>query len=188
MRKSTDIRVIKTQKALLKALEDLIQTKKLSCISITELCNAAKINRNTFYYHYNNVYDLLEDNKKILLDEINEIMDVSRPRSKETIYALCKVLSNHPCLLRILISPNCELDFFDEIFGITAEKTRILMDKHREIKSSSENLIVGFCNAGYIAVLRSWIQNGMQEPADDIADIIDRCCRCGPITMLFPGN
>ena len=122
MKKSTDIRVLKTQKALLEAIEELIKTKQLSCISITELCNAAKINRNTFYYHYNNINDLIEENKKILEAELNEVLDVNNPKSKNTINEICRILKRHPRFLSILISPNCDINFFEEVFGIASEK------------------------------------------------------------------
>ena len=49
MRNARDIRVVRTQTALLEALEELIKKKKLSCITITDLCAQAKINRNTFF-------------------------------------------------------------------------------------------------------------------------------------------
>ena len=83
MRKATDIRVVRTQNALLEALEELIKTKKLSCISITELCSKAGINRNTFYYHYNNIYELLDENKQIMIDELNEILTNNKTSNKE---------------------------------------------------------------------------------------------------------
>ena len=61
MRNTRDIRVIRTQTAILKALAELIQKKKLSAITITDLCAKASINRNTFYYHYNNIIDFLDE-------------------------------------------------------------------------------------------------------------------------------
>lgn len=188
MKKSTDIRVLKTQKALLEAIEELIKTKQLSCISITELCNAAKINRNTFYYHYNNINDLIEENKKILEAELNEVLDVNNPKSKNTINEICRILKRHPRFLSILISPNCDINFFEEVFGIASEKARIQVDRNKEITSPRDVYASYYCNAGCNAVLSTWIRSGMKESPDEVAEIISLSSRRGPITILFPGE
>ena len=188
MKKTTDIRVIRTQTQLLEALNELIKTKPLSCISITELCIQAGVNRNTFYYHYNNIYDLLEDNKNQLVKELDEVIDVKKSRSKSTLVNICKTIKRHPNLMSILISPNCELEYFNDIFGIASEKARILEDKQKDCSNSKDHLICCYCNAGCNAVLCEWILNGMQESPEEIADIISAASRIGPIKMLFPNE
>jgi AcrR family transcriptional regulator len=188
MRKSTDIRVVKTQKALLEALEKLIKNKKLSCITITELCTEAKINRNTFYYHYNNIYELLEENKRLLIEEMNEIPDVSQTHSKDSLIGLCKCLKRYPRFLNILISPNCDLDYFNDIFTVATEKTRVLVTKNKETFSPREYLACQFCNAGTNALVSAWILNGMVETPEEIADIITDCAFNGPINVMYPNR
>jgi AcrR family transcriptional regulator len=188
MKKSTDIRVVKTQKALLEALEKLIKNKKLSCITITELCTEAKINRNTFYYHYNNIYELLEENKRLLIEEMNEIPDVSQTHSKDSLIGLCKCLKRYPRFLNILISPNCDLDYFNDIFTVATEKTRVLVTKNKETFSPREYLACQFCNAGTNALVSAWILNGMVETPEEIADIITDCAFNGPINVMYPNR
>ena len=188
MKKTTDIRVIRTQAQLLEALNELIKTKPLSNISITELCSKAGVNRNTFYYHYNNIYDLIEDNKNILVKELSEVLEIKKTRSKTTVVNLCKTIKRHPNLMSILISPNCDLDYFNDIFGIASEKARLLEDKQKDCSDSKAHLVCCYCNAGCNAVLREWILNGMQESPEDIADIISDASRMGPIKLLFPNE
>ena len=188
MKKSTDIRVIKTQKALLEALEELIKTKKLSCITITELCNKAKINRNTFYYHYNNIYELLDENKNLLINEINEIAELDKTHSRESLIELCKCIRRYPKFLNILISPNCDLDYFNDIFAVASSKTQLLLNKSKEIATPKDYLTCQFCNAGTNAVICAWIKNGMKETPEEIADIIADAAVKGPVNVLFPGK
>lgn len=170
------------------ALEELIKNKKLSCITITELCTAAKINRNTFYYHYNNIYELLEENKKLLIEEINEIPDVNQTHSKESLVSLCKCLKRYPGFLHILISPNCDLDYFNDIFTVATEKSRVLVNKTIENSSPREYLACQFCNSGTNALVSAWILNGMVETPEEIADIITDCAFNGPINVMYPNR
>ena len=54
----TDLRIFKTKEALRDALMHLLEQKSLKSISVTELCQLAKVNRGTFYAHYGQVENL----------------------------------------------------------------------------------------------------------------------------------
>lgn len=49
-----------TQKKLASSLKDLMKKKPLSKITVSELCSACGVNRKTFYYHFENIYSLLD--------------------------------------------------------------------------------------------------------------------------------
>ena len=61
MSKTTDIRIVKTRRIIHSSIIQLLKTKHLSDISITELCQTAMINRKTFYMHYKTVEDAFSD-------------------------------------------------------------------------------------------------------------------------------
>ena len=61
MEKKTDLRVIKTKRLLYKSLSKLLKEKSFEQIKISDICNEALINRSTFYAHYNDKYELLND-------------------------------------------------------------------------------------------------------------------------------
>ena len=70
----TDLRIVKTNKALYEALLLLMKEKTFEEIKISDLCQKALINRSTFYAHYNDKYELLitmvEDLKQALLSSL----------------------------------------------------------------------------------------------------------------------
>lgn len=51
---------LKTKQTLVDALKTAMKTKKLSKITVSELVFACDINRKTFYYHFQDIYDLLK--------------------------------------------------------------------------------------------------------------------------------
>ena len=51
--------MLKCEDKLKKIVIDLVKTTSLDKISITAICQKAKIKRQTFYYHYQSVYDLI---------------------------------------------------------------------------------------------------------------------------------
>ena len=67
MKKSNDRRIRYTRYALQNALIVCMQQKPFNRITVREICETADINRSTFYMHYKDIYELL--------DEIEEQVD-----------------------------------------------------------------------------------------------------------------
>ncbi len=57
-----------TAKKMNLALISLLKTKSFEYITINEICKTAGVNRSTFYLHYENTYDLLEETTRYILD------------------------------------------------------------------------------------------------------------------------
>ncbi len=55
-----------TAKKMIDALITLLETKEFEYITIKEICHIANVNRSTFYLHYSNMNDLLEETIKSL--------------------------------------------------------------------------------------------------------------------------
>ena len=57
-----------TAKKMDLALLELLKKKSFEYITVTELCKYAKVNRSTFYLHYENLGDLLDETARYLID------------------------------------------------------------------------------------------------------------------------
>ena len=53
-----DIRIEKTDRAIEKAFMELRARQPLEKIRIKDLCTLAKVNKSTFYAHYEDIYEL----------------------------------------------------------------------------------------------------------------------------------
>ena len=49
-----------TKRALVASLKDLLAEKPLDKITVTDLTEHCGVNRMTFYYHFKDIYDLVE--------------------------------------------------------------------------------------------------------------------------------
>ncbi len=56
-----DMRVVKTKKAIRRALIELAEEKSLDKITVKELCAQAEISKPAFYSHYGNLYEVVEE-------------------------------------------------------------------------------------------------------------------------------
>lgn len=50
----------RTQKAIMQAFEELLEATPFDKITVSAITNRCGIHHNTFYYHYRDIYDLLE--------------------------------------------------------------------------------------------------------------------------------
>jgi AcrR family transcriptional regulator len=59
-----------------KALISLLEEKSFEYITVSEICKRAEVNRSTFYLHYENTVDLLNETARFLLDDFAAYFNV----------------------------------------------------------------------------------------------------------------
>ena len=81
-----DLRIQKTREAIHKTFEEMICEMDYEQISIKELAQRARINRKTFYLHYNTLDDLLREiQNEMAQNFIKRTQGLERPRDMDKI-------------------------------------------------------------------------------------------------------
>ena len=85
--KKTDRRTIITKGMIKYALLELLQNKPYEKITVTALCKQSEITRATFYLHYNNIDDVLDEllDDALRLTELDAIQPFSSAISNRNI-------------------------------------------------------------------------------------------------------
>lgn len=73
-RHDSDKRVIRTKKAIKSALFRILEEKDISSVTISELTSKANVNRRTFYTHYRNITDILDEIEGELVEALTQLM------------------------------------------------------------------------------------------------------------------
>jgi len=74
--KKEDLRIIKTEKALMAAMSKLLVHQKFSQITVNSLCEEALVSRTTFYSYFADKYNFLEQWLAIIKSEVmNRVND-----------------------------------------------------------------------------------------------------------------
>jgi AcrR family transcriptional regulator len=68
----TDKRIVKTKRLIRGTFLELLSKKEFEKITVTEIAKKAEIDRKTFYLHYSNTNDLLEEFERELLERASE--------------------------------------------------------------------------------------------------------------------
>lgn len=74
-RHDSDKRVIRTKKAIKAALFRILEDKDISSITISELTAKANVNRRTFYTHYRNITDILNEIESDLVEALTHLVE-----------------------------------------------------------------------------------------------------------------
>ena len=73
-KRHSDRRVKKTKKAIQDALMTLMDKKNISDITIIELTKEADVNRKTFYNHYSDIYQVMDELENNLVEYLNGLV------------------------------------------------------------------------------------------------------------------
>ncbi|MDG5855628.1 TetR/AcrR family transcriptional regulator [Clostridium beijerinckii] len=70
-----DRRVKYTKMIIKNSLLELMKERPISKVTVTDICKKADINRNTFYSHYANQFELLSNIEGELYEEIRQVAE-----------------------------------------------------------------------------------------------------------------
>ena len=121
--KKIDQRVRLTQSLLKNALVKLMQEQHISKISVRALCDAAGINRSTFYLHYTDPYDLLAQVEEEVLENVKRYLNVksisnTKPMSTQVLKNLLEYVKENVDLFKALLSENCDFAFQKDLMEL----------------------------------------------------------------------
>lgn len=166
-------------KRLLKAsLLKLLQKKHITKISVSELCREAKINRTTFYRHYETPDDVLVE---IASDYIKAFRASSAPSNAphdlyNEIVQLCQFIYDHADVVKLLIKNNTNegiTRIFQELSNDFVGKRKILY-RGAPVDSDTLRLFGGFFSSGIYTLIGRWLLEDIPKTPEEIANLI--CC------------
>ena len=123
-----DRRARKTRRAIQNALMQLSVDKRINEITVTDVTQAADINRSTFYLHYNSVYEVLADIEQSSTDTMLEIVNKYDPvQLPLNPYPLLKALTEeadaNPAFMRFVSDSKISTTFLPKLKKTFAQLT-----------------------------------------------------------------
>lgn len=174
MSKTNDRRVKITKMLLQEALVELLQEKHISKISVTNLCETADVHRSTFYTHYTDQYDLLTQIQQEVLKNIQHYLeqhsvDSHHPVNKQKLIPILEYGKKNAALISVLLSENSDGMLETQIMQFVNFISLAHLDRFDE---SMKEYVVLFGISGSIAILKKWLENGMKESTESLAELI----------------
>ena len=159
-----------TKRALAASLKKLLAQKPLSKITIADITEDCGMNRMTFYYHFQDIYDLID---WICQEEGERAFQGRKVYNtwQEGFIALCHaVIENQAFILGVYRSVQREQ--VENYLGRVVY--RLLLDVVEELSqpySLSEQdraYITNFYKHAFVGVMLDWVRDGMQAPPEEV--------------------
>lgn len=161
-----------TKRALEASLKNLLLKKPLEKITINDITEDCGINRMTFYYHFKDIYDLIEwccveDAKKAL--EGKKTYDTWQQGFLQIFEA---VLDNKPFILNVYHSVSREQVeiylyklTYDLLIGVVEEKSAGM-----SVREEDKKFIADFYKYAFVGLMLDWVKKGMKDDPHEIID------------------
>ena len=176
-RETEDRRVRKTKKQLRGALTSLLLEKDISRITVRDVADLADVNRGTFYAHYSDVYDLLHQLEEDLLTRLDAVGEGHNARESDGksfryLTDLFTLASEYSDIFYTLYCRSGDTEFQDKISN-KLKYQYLYEDLSIFGGSESEKLdyCASFIVAGMCALVKAWIENGMRETPEEMAQL-----------------
>lgn len=180
-------RVRRTRTMILNGFVQLMQQKPVKDISVRELADLVDINRSTFYLHYTDIYDLLEQTENNLMEQFLSIIDSNQQSTtlqefSEKLEQFFTVLSENQPLCRALMSPNGDIAFIRKLEKLIAEngtKTLRMISDEEELDAQDLKYVTSFFLSGCVGMIDIWLQNNCKQTAQHMASLSMNLLRAG---------
>jgi AcrR family transcriptional regulator len=193
---NTDLRVIRTKESIRDALVELIDEKGFEAITVKDITTRAKINRGTFYAHYQDKYDLMTQCEEEIIFEMSRMAKQNFPSvvaeletNSPTVapfslaVSIFEYLNKNSGFMKAVLGPKGDLSFQTRLKDFMW-KTISGNDVNAMIKE--ENLLVpgpylvSYIASAHIGVIQQWLNSGMKESPQEMARILSTITVNGP--------
>ena len=170
----------------------LLEKKDFAYITVKEICEAAGVNRSTFYLHYETMVDLLSES----VSHMNEQFLTYMKKDPQTFVTK---LRDCPLDELYLITPEYLTPYLGYIeqhkrlFRTATENAAVLgMDKSYDrmfrhvftpildrygIPQQDRGYIMAFYIQGLMAIISEWLRNDCADSISYVVDMIQRCVK-----------
>lgn len=164
-----------TKKAIEASLKNLLLKKPFDKITINDIAEDCGISRMTFYYHFKDIYDLVEwaceeDAKKIL-----EGKDDYKTWTQGFLNLFEEVLKNKPFILNVYRSVGREQVenylyeiAYDLLLNVIEEKAQGMT-----VRDEDKEFIADFYKYAFVGLMLDWVKNGMKEDPHKIVKKVE---------------
>lgn len=148
-----------------KVFIEMLQTKELQQISVSDICKAAKLNRSTFYANYLDIYDLADKISEQLVEQVKELyIDEQQEKFNSNDY------------LRLFRHIKDNQLFYKTFFKLGYDNNvEMLYDSNLAQQHFNNKFIdyhIEFFKSGFNAIVKKWLEGGCIETPEEMEEII----------------
>ena len=163
-----------TKLVIMRVFENLLSVKPLEKITVKDITDQCGISRNTFYYHYSDIYALLDE---ILENETKRVLTENLTESswRDAILESCSfALKNKKGIYHIYNSlSRRKIDaYLYQVMGRIMYDFVKMQAEGLSVKDEDLHLIADFYKCAFVGLILQWLDSGMKQDPEYIVDKI----------------
>ena len=191
--KAVDRRIVRTQLAIRDALVALIKEKGFDALTVSDLVARADINRGTFYLHYKDKFELLEQTETEILEDIQQIfLRVNSLQAgdfniaeqlQQLVIIMLEYVKEHADLMHAFLGLQGNYSFIARIRGLMDQNLKIgaLMGLKADNFLVPQEYLIAYIFHAHLGVLQAWLAAGCKETPQEMARIFFQLSFDGPM-------
>lgn len=168
----------KTKDLLVSSLQELLLTKPLDKIRISDITDHCGMNRQTFYYHFHDIYDLIEyayyhdSSRPYIIDKLAESAPFSWRNAFDEL--LNYIHDNEIFILRIRhsLSSNYLTNILKHSVEEYLHKVLHIANEEYHVSEKNMNNIQIFYNNAIVGRILEWIDHDMKEEIEELSSAL----------------
>lgn len=161
-----------TKQMIANAFREILENNTISSVTVGAVCDKCNINRKSFYYHFQDKFDLV---KWIFKAEFDEFTDGKKYENAfDFLYAVCSYLEANKSFYGKVFSAGADNVFFGYFYKMFFDISRSFLQKIYDTPKEREFYEVFFADS-VTSCIRKWILNKSPYTAYDIAKLINKC-------------
>ncbi|MBR2582217.1 MAG: TetR/AcrR family transcriptional regulator C-terminal domain-containing protein [Oscillospiraceae bacterium] len=174
-----------TKRRLREGLLRLLEQKPINEISVKELTELVDVNRGTFYFHYQDIYDLLRDMEQDFFEQFDRTLNSENPPALESggfsvfdgegtpyLHTVFSFIDDNRDFCRIMLSPHGDMKFVELVKRRIDEQCRffwqILAPGADEERRGMYN---AFLINGLIGLIQEWVNDRRDLSVESISEL-----------------
>ena len=172
-----DKRVMKTRKAIHSAMTMLLAKKPIEEITVTELADAAEINRKTFYNYYSSVYMVAEEMEDEIVERFEETLrkldfDALLKDPVTTFHTLARIITSDLDFYENILTNRNQISFLQKIITSLKQRIRLLYFNPNSPDSELEDYMLEYIVSGLVSVYQKWFTSGRKTDIEALSRYI----------------
>ncbi|MBR2479120.1 MAG: TetR/AcrR family transcriptional regulator [Clostridia bacterium] len=179
-----------TARKMDEALITLLEKKDFAYITIKEICDTAGVNRSTFYLHYENTADLLNETTRYILDKHFSYYSIDKKgiyerfencEKKQLVFITAEYLTPYLNFIRenqrifkVAIKQFNSMNM-DEVYGRMFTQIFNPILARFGVPERERGFVMKFYLTGVYAVVMEWLEKDCAEDMNTVIKVITDC-------------
>lgn len=172
-----DRRVARTKKAIKNAFAELLSKKDISEITVTDIAEAADVNRKTFYNYYNSVYDIINEieNELVLaFDQVLNNIDFKQEMQNPCgiFEKLTSVMNRDFSFYSRLMKMDHHANLMQKLYVSLKDKMKNSFLHQTDIEEQQLDIVVNYMISGMLSVYQSWFNSDRTQSIEELSKTV----------------